>query len=253
MKTELTNEVTLTRAFALCWQKKWMILILTLIFGLGAILYSITQDTLYKGEVLIYTGTEDTVESFLKLNALLHSRSFQEKLSQEKNFDTTELSFDKNSRLLTLTLHRPDAMAAANNANYIAKKLLEELLSQKAAMHKQSIKILEDKISDNMEKLKQLIKTRIHVNSNIKTSETELKVELINQDILFQQDLISMLIEKKEGLLIEIEYPSSISILDESIVPQNPDKPNRKLIIVIGFIFGLWLGIVLAIARGLQE
>lgn len=249
----MSNEVTLSRALGLCWSKKWMILILTLVFGIFAILYSIVQESLYKGKVHIFTGSEDTVESFLQLNALLQSRDFHDKIAQKKNTNAIELNFDKNARLLTLTLLNPDAGDAANDANYITRMLLDELNNKKATIIKQKINLLDEKILESQASLKRLVETRVKMKTDDKTSDAYLKSELVENEIGFQKDLISMLIKERAGLILQSEYPSSISIIDTAIVPQAPDTPNRKLIIAIGFIFGFWLGVVIAIARGLQE
>jgi tyrosine-protein kinase Etk/Wzc len=52
-----------------------------------------------------------------------------------------------------------------------------------------------------------------------------------------------LLIEEKyqEAVISEKSIPSNVQIIDAAIVPIQPSKPNRRLIIIVGFIVGLGL------------
>jgi len=64
------------------------------------------------------------------------------------------------------------------------------------------------------------------------------------------ETLYTMFVQKKEEARIqEAGVSSGVSIVDEAFVPNIPVKPNKKLILAIGFVLGIFLGILGAFGK----
>lgn len=62
----------------------------------------------------------------------------------------------------------------------------------------------------------------------------------LERDRLSNEKLYTLLEEKyQESLIAEQSIPSNVEIIDEARVPLIPSKPNRTLIIIIGFVVGI--------------
>jgi capsular exopolysaccharide synthesis family protein len=60
-----------------------------------------------------------------------------------------------------------------------------------------------------------------------------------------------LLVEEKyqEALINEQSQPGNVLIIDSARIPQNPSKPNRMLIVIVGFIMGLGMAVVYVFVR----
>lgn len=64
----------------------------------------------------------------------------------------------------------------------------------------------------------------------------------LERDRLGNEKLFTLLEEKyQEAMISEQSVPSNVIIVDEARIPLIPSKPNRNLIIVIGFVLGIGL------------
>ena len=64
----------------------------------------------------------------------------------------------------------------------------------------------------------------------------------LERDRLSNEKLYLLLEEKyQEAVISERSIPSNVQVIDEARIPPEPSKPNRKLIIAVGFILGLGL------------
>ena len=62
----------------------------------------------------------------------------------------------------------------------------------------------------------------------------------LERDRLSNEKLFTLLEEKyQEAMIAEQSVPSNVIIIDDAKIPVSPSKPNRNLIIVIGFILGI--------------
>ncbi len=253
MKSDIHNEVSFTGVVKVCWERKWLILILTVMFGVVGIVFSYSQKTMFKTEVALYTGAEDTIDSFLQLNALLQCDLVETKISQIGiEPKKIELTFHKNARLLTLVAWDTDQTRLAEAANSIAKLLVDELESRSKERIKKKLLVLDESLHNAREKLYQLVESTIS-DSRKNNKEDLIDSSIMEHEISIQENLADMLVQQKEELKLEVATPSEIIIIDKADTPKYPDRPKRKLIIVLSFIIGFWLGVIIAVAKNLSE
>ena len=75
-----------------------------------------------------------------------------------------------------------------------------------------------------------------------KLPETSIEYARLERNRLADEKLYSLLEEKyQEALINEQSQPGNVFIVDKAIRPHTPDKPNRKLIVLIGFVLGAGL------------
>lgn len=80
--------------------------------------------------------------------------------------------------------------------------------------------------------------------------EQEKLLAQLTRNNLVNEKIYSYLLEKRaETAIIESSTVSKTRIVDAPLVPEKPIKPNRIIMIIIGFIGGMILGIVIAIGR----
>ncbi|MCS7052120.1 MAG: polysaccharide biosynthesis tyrosine autokinase [Ignavibacterium sp.] len=66
----------------------------------------------------------------------------------------------------------------------------------------------------------------------------------LERDRLGNEKLFTILEEKyQESLIAEQSVPSNVEIIDAARIPLIPSKPNRTLIIIIGFVVGIGFGV----------
>ncbi|MHB8581107.1 MAG: GumC family protein [Ignavibacteriaceae bacterium] len=75
-----------------------------------------------------------------------------------------------------------------------------------------------------------------------KLPETSIEYARLERNRLANEKLYSLLEEKyQEALINEQSQPGNVFIVDKAMRAHTPDKPNRKLIVLIGFVIGAGL------------
>jgi len=69
----------------------------------------------------------------------------------------------------------------------------------------------------------------------------------LSRDVKVKENLYVIVLEKlEEARIAEAGVTGSVNIIDKAIVPENPIKPNRKMLLAIGLLLGLFLGVLAA-------
>lgn len=124
-----------------------------------------------------------------------------------------DLSEDKKTGLITLSILWKDPEVAAEWANDLVHRLNDELRRKAIEDSKKRIGYLEE----------ELAKTTV-------------------KDML--QVLYSLLeSEKRKQMLANVNEEFALEVIDPAVVPVLRDSPNRRQIVVMGGIFGLFLGV----------
>lgn len=271
------DEIDLSELWNILWKGKWFIIGFTLICAIASIFYSLSLSNIYKAEVLMAPvneeggqggisalaaqygdlaamaginlgGSSSSVETniailksrefiyrFIKENELmpiLYEKSWDKEnkkwLSTDPKVIPTQwkayksftngvlkVNQDKKTGLVILNISWKEPHLAAKWANDLVKRINAHLREKAIAEGQRSVKYLEAEIA--------------------KTSDVSM------QEVLYR------LIEKQAQTitLAQVRKQYAFSIIDPAVVPEKRDKPNRRMIVVIGTVMGFFISIFL--------
>ena len=121
---------------------------------------------------------------------------------------------DKKSGLIKLSISWNDPAVAADWANDLVKQLNEQLREKAIADSHKRIGYLEQELA--------------------KTTLQDMRVVLYN---LLES-------EKQRAMLANVNEDFAFAVIDPAVVPETREKPNRKLIVALGGVLGVFLGIL---------
>ena len=117
------------------------------------------------------------------------------------------------SGLITLSISWKDPDIAAQWANDLVKQLNEQLREQAIAESKKRVGYLEQELA--------------------KTTLQDMRAVLYN---LLES-------EKQKAMLANVNEDFALEVIDPAVAPETREKPNRRLIVVLGVVCGGFLGI----------
>jgi uncharacterized protein involved in exopolysaccharide biosynthesis len=120
---------------------------------------------------------------------------------------------DRKSGLITLSILWKDPEVAAQWANDLVKQLNDQLREQAIADSKKRIGYLEQELA--------------------KTTLQDMRAVLYN---LLES-------EKQRAMLANVNEDFALKVIDPAVVPEGRAQPNRRLIVLLGGVFGGFLGV----------
>jgi uncharacterized protein involved in exopolysaccharide biosynthesis len=120
---------------------------------------------------------------------------------------------DTKSGLITLSVSWKDPEVVAEWANDLVKQLNEQLRGQAIADSKKRVGYLEQELA--------------------KTTLQDMRAVLYN---LLES-------EKQKAMLANVNEDFALEVIDPAVAPEHREKPNRKLIVALGVVCGVFLGI----------
>ncbi|MEC8013963.1 MAG: Wzz/FepE/Etk N-terminal domain-containing protein [Verrucomicrobiota bacterium] len=131
-----------------------------------------------------------------------------------KNFKSIlSVDEDKKSGLISLSISWKDSGVAAEWANDLVKQLNEQLREKAIADSQKRVGYLEQELA--------------------KTTLQDMRAVLYN---LLES-------EKQKAMLANVNEDFALEVIDPAVTPENSEKPNRKLIVSLGGVCGVFLGI----------
>ncbi len=106
------------------------------------------------------------------------------------------------------------------------------------------------------DKLKRLTSEQGRLENKVKAlPDTEQKVLRLMRDVKVQTELYTLLLNKTQELKVaKAGTVSNVRILDYAVVPNKAVKPKKPLIVALGFVMGLFLGVLIVfIRKGMQK
>jgi uncharacterized protein involved in exopolysaccharide biosynthesis len=121
---------------------------------------------------------------------------------------------DKKSGLITLSVSWKDPKVVAEWTNDLVKQLNEQLRKKAIAQSKKRVGYLEQELA--------------------KTTLQDMRAVLYN---LLES-------EKQKAMLANVNEDFALEVIDPAVVPEQREKPKRKLIVALGVVCGGFLGII---------
>lgn len=185
--------------------------------------------------------------------------AYLDKLSSEeymKAIQTQIAELKINKEYLDITLKNQNGVGDAIKDYDKKIKVLEGLLKQKIEVVKSSV------FSSTPEELREL--ARKIIEEEVKAQSLRISVDQLNKIVSTYEDKFNLLpkssiefaklqrgresleklyllVEEKyqEALINEQSTPGNVLIVDQARIPIQPSKPNRTLIIIVGFVLGM--------------
>ncbi len=133
--------------------------------------------------------------------------------------DIRNVSTDKKTGIVTLSIEWQDPELAAQWANILVERINRQLQQEAIAEAKKSIAYLEQQLDQ--------------------TSVIEMRQAIFR--------LIEA--QTKQIMLANVRDEFAFKVIDQAVPPEERIKPKRKVMVVVGFMVGLMLGILLAFLR----
>lgn len=263
------DEIDLTELFATLWNGKIKIIVITVIFLVVGILYTLIATSWYKASALVEVGYYNINENgVIKIIMLEEPKNIIEKLKtryidllkdvEGKDVDVKSVNEIKNNNKFF-------SIEVIGKSNEKAVKMIDEMIQSVSDEHK---KIIDGYISSQKVKLAN-IEDQIKVLQNDKMGETENQINNVEQNLQMQKagalnDILSALqkelkeltyiqkIELKNTLLGQksvIEFtlkPSNYkntSIVSQIITSKHPEKPKKLIILAVALLAGAMVGV----------
>lgn len=263
------DEIDLTELFATLWNGKIKIIVITVIFLVVGILYTLIATSWYKASALVEVGYYNINENgVIKSIMLEEPKNIIEKLKtryidllkdvEGKDVDVKSVNEIKNNNKFF-------SIEVIGKSNEKAVKMIDEMIQSVSDEHK---KIIDGYISSQKVKLAN-IEDQIKVLQNDKMGETENQINNVEQNLQMQKagalnDILSALqkelkeltyiqkIELKNTLLGQksvIEFtlkPSNYkntSIVSQIITSKHPEKPKKFIILAVALLAGAMVGV----------
>lgn len=263
------DEIDLTELFATLWNGKIKIIVITVIFLVVGILYTLIATSWYKASALVEVGYYNINENgVIKSIMLEEPKNIIEKLKtryidllkdvEGKDVDVKSVNEIKNNNKFF-------SIEVIGKSNEKAVKMIDEMIQSVSDEHK---KIIDGYISSQKVKLAN-IEDQIKVLQNDKMGETENQINNVEQNLQMQKagalnDILSALqkelkeltyiqkIELKNTLLGQksvIEFtlkPSNYkntSIVSQIITSKHPEKPKKLIILAVALLAGAMVGV----------
>jgi len=261
----------LTELAQVVFKYKTMIIAIVCVFALASVLYALSLPKYYRASVLI-VSTEQGAQPFASLSgllgsvssvrggdpftpsatsseislAILTSRKFIEMYIKDNNLlpilfkdawdeknkawigtetptsleghgkilNSLGIAFDKS--LITVTVESNDPESAATLANEIIYRVNEHIRTEAIDEGKRSIFFLENELS--------------------KTNLTDAK-----------QMLYGLIEQQTQGIMLaNVREEYAFKVIDPAVKPKHPSGPNRRFIVIVGLIFGSFIGVFIA-------
>lgn len=263
------DEIDLVELFATLWNGKIKIIVITVVFLVVGILYTLIATSWYKASALVEVGYYNINENgVIKSIMLEEPKNIIEKLKtryidllkdvEGKDVDVKSVNEIKNNNKFF-------SIEVIGKSNEKAVKMIDEMIQSVSDEHK---KIIDGYISSQKVKLAN-IEDQIKVLQNDKMGETENQINNVEQNLQMQKagalnDILSALqkelkeltyiqkIELKNTLLGQksvIEFtlkPSNYkntSIVSQIITSKHPEKPKKFIILAVALLAGAMIGV----------
>jgi len=275
MATDDSDEIDLRELWNTLMRRKFVVLGVTALVMLASLVYLFTAAPEYESKALIKIGVHDVNQFFESENSLKSYITF--KYDIDRNFSTNGVTEkitsvdipNKNSGYISLTARGTDrtevekTLETALEEIIIRHKLLYDsyISNSQAELNQFNEELLNYRdnslpnIKLRLDSLENLQEVKLKADSRQEASITVemgyLLNEIIQTKITEIEKIENVLIPNLEKMKINLENKLKIPFLVETNIigdifsPDNPVKPNKKMILAVAMVAGLMLGVFL--------
>lgn len=181
---------------------------------------------------------------------------------QELRKRLLDLQISYNTLSLTYTKTSPEMRQIEQQMNIVQQMINEEISrilssqfeTEDPILRGYSLQLID--LQTNMEVAKSYISSLEHVRKELekelqKFPDLQREYATLTRDYNLKQQTYNLLKSKREELRLStagVSFNMPI-VLDEPYLPEKPAKPNKRLILAVSFVLGVFLGILIAFLR----
>jgi len=256
-------EIDLREYMSILWRGKWIIALCTILAIVVGFVLIFTLKPVYEANtrVLIieeslagevfgeYYNLEYSTSSEVNFQTqveILGSRQFREeiikkmslKIKPDKLEDKISISRVGTTKVIDIGVQDNDPELAADIANMLAQVYIDWSMETYQENLNAVLEEIDVKLADSKQRLDD-VSSEI---SDLEDSGKEVP-ESLRKELEMNSELYVMLSEKYENLRInEAMSESSAKISESAVVPEDPVKPNKRLILISALFIGLFAG-----------
>jgi len=171
-----------------------------------------------------------------KTSSLISANVLDDKVLGELITQLQQLMLKKKDLLIEYTPKHPDVIKVEEQINVLKKMIINR------------IKNIRGVLESNKKNLEKMIKEYTRMLERLPQNERRL-IDL-KRKYMVNEKIYSYLLEKRAATAIaKSSIISDNRIVDTAIVPEEPFKPRKKLILAIGLILGFIAGVLLALIK----
>lgn len=254
--------VELANYFRIVWQRKWVVVLTTLIVFAVVAVISTQLDPVYRAatRLRILTTTQGEVGSLVEYNIwyadrllntyvqIIRSRPILDELVQTLNLDEIpeiEVEALANTEVIEIGVIHQDPVLATNAANTLSEILVEQSNSLYTGTGRSATAILGEQLAQNEMELNEARAEYEALFSSSTPSPEQIedarRIVGLKEDVYF-----SLLSQYEQARAVEAIRANTVSIIEPATLPEDPFRPNTKLNLALGLMAGLVSGIGLA-------
>ena len=176
--------------------------------------------------------------------------TYEQQRAMEAMSGMISVDADAETGLMTVTVAAQDPVLAASLVGRLVEELrtrVQSLLTQKAREDYEFIRERTEEAEAELRGARALLARFEDRNRGITSPQLLAERDRLRQEVRFGTDVFGQYQSELKQAEIEVQRASPvITVLDRPVVPLLPSRPRRKVIVLIGALFGLALSLMLS-------
>jgi polysaccharide biosynthesis transport protein len=244
---------------AILWRRKWVIIAALLMTEIVVILATFKTTPVYTASTMLrivtsptgsvnytdYMYAERLMNTYVKLAT---TKPVLDNLRQQLGLDylpSIGVDIISGTELLQIQVEEPNPVLAAQVANALADILVSQSVELYTGSGESSLDILSEQLKEMENELNQARK--VYTDLVAKDPNDAVNIQSAKQSVDSKQQIYNAILEEYERARINAALrEKSISVVEPSVPPSSPSRPNPMINIILGSLVGLLGGVGLA-------
>ena len=188
--------------------------------------------------------------TILAADTLSVAYTYEQQKAMETMSGMMSVDADAKTGLMTVSVAAQDPVLAASLAGRLVEELqtrVQSLLTQKAREDYEFIRERTEEAEADLRSARALLARFEDRNRGLTSPPLLAERDRLRQEVRFATDVFSQYQSELKQAEIDVQRASPvITVLDRPVVPLLPTRPRRKVIVLIGALFGLAMGLMLS-------
>jgi uncharacterized protein involved in exopolysaccharide biosynthesis len=169
----------------------------------------------------------------------------------ERYSNRLTVSVDAQTGIIKIETEMPDPVAAAKTASLLVKGLTDKIVKYKVGKGERNLQFIEDRFQEAKESYEEnqsILALFTDRNRNISNSIIQTEYERLKNQLNISFEVYKGLATQLEKARIQVKEETPVfTVLEPVKIPVDKSTPNRKLIVLLSIMLGLFLGIIISV------